>query len=559
MMIRLILLIAALAATALVAPPTWAQQSGARIYILDASNSMTRTRDYPGNTSRLAVAKQVLLDELKSLAARGDGLPTAVYVFGSRTNWDRTRRRSNGRYRTAADYPHDGPLCQDNVKIGGFTTVENRFVRQMRQTLSETSAGGMTPINVAIKQALEQLVPYGGGEIILISDYESPNCLPPGENICTDIQQHAQEIRMDLKAVKIGIFKVPESNLRADLQNCLPVTEHPISPTSEPNEEDTPLVPELKVELATAYTERAMSPAPPDPQTLRFTLSDVASGRIVRSGTLGPVNVAPGTYRIALRHGNQEWKRTVRIQQSQRLEIPVNPGILIIEPAEADTPATVDLFRIDSAGRETQLGQVRLASTSTRLVLGTGQFKIVGRSQGRTLEHRMELSLGETKTIALHLDRPPQVRRAVITLQFPMPTIRAGGFIRPDVTLHQNGRTIRQLFEGDNTLELAPGRYDIAIASRRPHMLPLTVKPNDGQFAATVEVTPGWFEADPGHRGTFVLFDGKGNTIAQFEGARAAHSLPDGAYRLEFSGSNGKKSRADFDISQGRLTEILLR
>jgi hypothetical protein len=299
---------------------------------------------------------------------------------------------------------------------------------------------------------------------------------------------------------------------------------------------------------------------------LTYTLTEITTGKAASTGASGRVNVPPGLYRIAVRQRSREWQRTVAIRKSQRLEIPVHPGVLIIERAaqtaneNSGATGTVDLYRIDSVGRESLLEQRHLANTPIRLMMGEGQFKVVGRSNGVAVEHRVTLPLGETKTLTLRFDQPTQTRHAVITLEFPFPTITTtGGFIRPDVELLRNGRTIRQLSEGDNTLQLEPGQYQIAIASRPPHRLPLTVNPNNGPFTATVEVTPGWFEVDPGRSGTFVLFDGQGRTIAQFKGERAAHSLPDGAYRLEFSGQDETDAHADFDISQGRLTQIVLQ
>ncbi|MCA8927404.1 MAG: hypothetical protein KDC18_04990 [Alphaproteobacteria bacterium] len=553
----------------LAGPSAWSQQaprsaSGARVYILDASNSMNGRGDYTGGKSRLARAKEVLLEELQSVAAQGDRRPTAVYVFGSETSWPLTSQREG--YRRPADYPYTGGLCQDIVRLDNFGLVTGNFVRRMRGTLASVQASGMTPINIALQRAMAALMPYGGGEIVLISDYESPNCLPPGVDMCADLRRYALERKIDLNAIKIGIYQVPKSNLSNDLRACLQVNEYPVAPVGT---EGAGAVRQrqqrVTLELATVYAERPLSPTPPDTATLTYTVTDATTGAEVASGAIGPVEVEPGRYQITIHQGRHAWERTLDVRRSQRVEIPVAPGRVEVEARDSATdqplrpPVTLQVFRLQSGRPDQPLGDTVLTGARQILALGDGLFKLVGTAHAQTVEQTVELALGDRKAATLHFNGLPQRREGDIRVVMHEPTIDTGRYLPPLIELSRNGRPVRALRPGANPVDLAPGSYEVVIGSRPPHTLPLTVGRTGDRFQATVEITPGWFDARAGQSGVFVLYDPLGNAIAQFRGDRVAQSLADGRYRLEFKGGDQSRSEAEFDISTGHYTPVTLR
>jgi hypothetical protein len=200
-----------------------------RVYVLDASGSMTRL-DYNRRTkSRMSKAKDLLKEELRQLHELGDRTPAFIYAFGSNTSWESVRKQ----YGSTRNYPINGPLCRDVTLEDGFSALSPQVYRRVVEKIDRINPGGMTPISVALKIALQKIEELGGGEIVFISDFQDPNCLGPREDVCSDLEQILTRIRARHIDVDLVSYSVPTSNLQRQLQGCIPVKDIGISPNEE--------------------------------------------------------------------------------------------------------------------------------------------------------------------------------------------------------------------------------------------------------------------------------------------------------------------------------------
>jgi hypothetical protein len=129
-----------------------------RIYILDASGSMSARNYNGGNQSRLNRAKELLMDEIRQLKELNDKTPTYIYAFGSKTKWSDVQ----GKYNDLPEkYPAHGDLCKDITLEASYTKIGANEERDLRATLRRIEFGGMTPIHIALKRALEKVDAMG--------------------------------------------------------------------------------------------------------------------------------------------------------------------------------------------------------------------------------------------------------------------------------------------------------------------------------------------------------------------------------------------------------------
>jgi hypothetical protein len=87
--------------------------------------------------------------------------------------------------------------------------------------------------------------------------------------------------------------------------------------------------------------------------------------------------------------------------------------------------------------------------------------------------------------------------------------------------------------------------------------LPLLVGAGTGELTLRIEAAPGWIEAAAATPGIFVLYDAAGTALGQFRRtARVLQSLPEGSYKIGFTGPSGQETVEDFAIVLGQSARI---
>jgi hypothetical protein len=221
-------------------------------------------------------------------------------------------------------------------------------------------------------------------------------------------------------------------------------------------------------------------------------------------------------------------------------------------------PVQVTVFRSRPGQPDEQVHAGTFAQNPERFVLGEGLFRIAASAGGSPKSDTVTAAIGSDREIELWFDGRAANRLVDIQVVVHRPSLLANAFQPPQIELRGAKISGRYLRAGANPLNLPPGDYEVVVASRQPHRLPFSLSDNGSQFAATVEVVPGWFEADAGRNGHFVLFDASGKALAQFDGAKVSHSLPDGSYRLELKDPGGSSLSGQFERSLGRMQDVRL-
>lgn len=582
MMVRLaICLVLALAAFAFSPRPATAQNAPARVYILDASNSMSNYMDpHRDLRARIFVAK----DQLRDLLANDTGRTAAVFAFGSKSSW---KRDLEPRWRTPGNVPASDDACMDIERISDFGRVDDVYRNRVERRLRSINPKGMTPITNALTNALDALKPYGGGEIVLISDYEAPNCQPRGRTICQDIVQYAGEIQIDLRSVQVRLYNIPKSNLGRDLRDCFEIAPPEPSLPSQPapgrpgipSPAPAPVSPgpgspppaaSVTIETIPVFSPRPLGQRPPSLTALTQTVTDITTGRQVSRGPVNAIRVPPGNYRVSLTNAFGHWNSTGQFQTDRQIRVPIAPGAVVVRALDAATlaplqaPVDLTVYRIDPNQQPTALPAVTLQPGGGRLLLGEGRFLLtVDPANAPRLEVPVELGAGQVRTVALPIPTQPTQRDVRVSVETLRPTLIPARFTAPAVSLRSGTRTLRPLPEGSTTLSLQPGDYQVVVDARPQHVLPFSVTPGAGRLRVAVQVTPGWFVATGSSPGIYRLRDGTGKALGEFDLSRATtiaigHSLPDGRYELERQGDTQAPFRHGFIIRLGQQTDIRL-
>ncbi len=245
------------------------------------------------------------------------------------------------------------------------------------------------------------------------------------------------------------------------------------------------------------------------------------------------------------------------------VDVPVPPGVISVRAMDARTRQPVrgsvqlQVYRSDPGQRERRVHANTFRQNPERVVLGQGLFRIAATFGNSTESKSVEAKIGSDLQMDLWFEGQAAERSATIRVVMHRPSLLPNAFSPPRVELKGAG-VARILYEGPNSLKLPPGNYEIIVAGNPPHRMPFTLTQDGSQFDATIEIVPGWFEAGTGQAGHFELFDQGGNPLAQFDGTKVAHSLPDGRYRLDYSDANGGMKTGQFDISVGRMQRVRL-
>lgn len=543
--------------------PPLSGQAG-RVVILDASGSMRNLSFTGPERERMQVAREFLATTFAELAAAGDTKPTSLVVFGSdqALTWDSVRARHGG---NPQNYPYSGPLCRDSRVLMPYGATNARTVGAATAIGNATQWGGMTLIHVSVNQALASFDPAIGGQIILISDMDDANCLPPGvDTLCDAIAPDLNEIRRAGGDVSAIVFETPSSTAREALSECIWTTTFPV-PVNKPDVEDIVEEALQTVPLTTQVVAGGRGNLDPDGVTFDGgTLIIRPQGRslIIANGPLGTVELPKGAYTVEGQLEGARWTSSVSLTGPATDRVTVSPSVLGLRTAAATGgagPARIDLTITRPDGRPV----ARIASyrSGDPLELANGDYVLTGTdAAGITASTTVTLALGARRDATLTFGATPAAMAATrdvsIKLRYATPTLDTGQPFNPPVQLSGPGITGQPITTTGFSGGLMPGSYSVTIATPRPHILPLRVASGADRLSVDIVVTPGIFEAGTsGRPGTFELRDAAGATLFTFNGTQVRHSIVDGTYELSFR-RDGASSSQRFTVAAGERTTL---
>ena len=533
-----------------------------RVIILDASGSMRQSSFAARPATRWEQAVLSLEELVSQLVDRNDGIPTAFHIFGDRFRWQDVEAL----YASPRDYPFNGPLCQDAEIRTGFAPMSATAARQVMAEARGASPSGMTPIPLALGQALATLDPDHGGTIILISDMDDPNCLPPAETLCSAIDDMLDAFRRPdgRMLVEFRVLATPVAGLGTSLADCAPTTTFEL-PVTTPDHERTvsDLLGGLEVGVALRATgETVIDPLGIDPQGLSVSVINTATGREVATGPPGRLSLSPGTYEFRATGPTGIWQRTeVVTAAGVEVEIGVEAGRIRISAVNASGAPVTSLSRLEIARAD---GTVVLSQGAQQLPLelgiGRGTYMVRASAPGLgDSEARVPVELAASSAAVLQFAVRRSAVQVALELSVPQPTLPGTGPFAPEVVLSGGSLgTPVELAVGATVLNLEPGRYLVTVQGTRPHFLAIDVPRQLGPFRVDLHVPPGRVVAEAaGASGQFELLDAAGTAIHSFDGTRISHSLASGSYRLVYRSSDGTMTRGEnFTLGPGDLVEL---
>ena len=547
----------------------------ARVVIIDASGSMSQ-RSYPnGEGSRWNEAMALAEEYFSQLEERGDAVPTEVMIFGSETSFletlAREQRKPNAQqqFSNSQEYPINGALCSDlRFVTSDFAAPSEQTFQTLRRYISSLPGGaprgGMTPQGPAINMAIQRLIAkYGAGvkaQIVSFSDFEAFNCAPPELSVCEQILPSLNLLNRNGGRAEMRILEIPDSTLVEELFKCAPsktVVHDPGGSTPKKTVE------ELLDEVNVVATARSTTPG-----LLNAGMIDLGgmSLQVFRPGKTvviagGPADavipIEPGRYDFVLSNGAQQWRVTQDVQQDQQIVFDVAAGRVKLSATRNGSP----LSQLSSVEIRDSKGGIAApaggTATPAEFVLMAGQYELIAQDRGQTRRLPVTVSFGGSTPVDVTFSEAAANPRPVtVAVDIRQPTVDVVAF-NPAVQLSGGGIAPVTLSNTLNSLNLAPGVYDVSVGGIRKHNLTLTVPPGTGEVAVRVVVTPGWFEAiAPMRGGTFELLDASGKVIATFLGNTVRHSLADGTYRLAHIGDDNQRREVSMRINAGDFTDV---
>lgn len=535
-----------------------------RVVILDASGSMRNLSFAGPERERMQVGREFLATTFSVLADMGDSTPTSLVVFGSdqALTWDSVRSRYGG---NPGNYPYTGPLCSDSRVRIPYGAPNGRAVRTASAIGGQTQWGGMTLIHVSINQALASFDPAIGGQIILISDMNDANCLPPGaDTLCEAIAPELNKIRSSGGDISAIVFETPSSTAREALSECIWTTTFPV-PVNKPDVEE--IVEEALQTVPLTTQVIAGGATNLDPGGVEFdggTLIVRPQGRtlIIANGPLGTIELSQGSYAIEGTLDGVQWTSSVNLAGPATDRVTLAPSVLGIRTmvaAGGAGPSQIDLTITRPDGRAVaRIGSYRPGVT---LELANGDYVLTGvDAAGVTTTNTVTMALGARRDATLTFGPTPAAAAATrdvsINLRYAAPTLDIGQPFNPAVQLSGPSITSQQITTTGFNGSLMPGFYLVNVATPRRHTLPLRVAASADRLSVNIVVTPGIFEAETsGRPGTFKLRDASGATLFTFIGTEVRHSIVDGTYELSFR-RDGPTSSQRFTVAAGERTTL---
>lgn len=533
-----------------------------RVIILDVSGSMVG-RSYTANRPRdrrLDVGKDVLIEYLAELTRKGDKTKTAVMLFGAKLSWKEAQAAARGRFTSPSDYPPSGPLCSDISVSVEFGVPSKALESSSAKAIQAIQPSGMTPIPNAIKKALSLLDPEFGGEIVLISDLDKPNCLLPGQTFCEAIAEQlvlfggGVSLRIEAKVVE-----VPGSNAQDQMSPCIPTSRFPVPQT---NANPVPIVEQLftakPIQTVLVFSQQVDVAADRSlGQGATVTIKD-ASGDEIAAGPPGPMQIVPGRYWFTANKGGAQWARQQSVSDGSIVQIPVPPAELTVTAEDQNGR----IRRLDSLSLRRPGGNAlrtwSALSLPISITVPDGEFEVTGRANSVAASPVIvTTNLGRSSSATLRFDANHALRSVSVELSRSPTTLYPNQRSSADVVMVAPDGSRTAIKDGNSGLSLVPGQYRFEVQSAPPHLISVEIPAGQGSHAILIEVPPGRFVAEPKEPGgLFELRDATGTALFSFDGERVEHSLPDGDYELVYRTSKGVLSNQRFRIVTGDVVTL---
>ncbi len=536
-----------------------------RVIILDASGSMNSKFGDRYGSSRWDQAKAVV-DELgKQLTDRQDTVPTSFMIFGDQGVWADVRSQyPNG----PQQYPSTGALCQDVETKMHFGRMTHARAVEMNRLARRARPSGMTPIPIALNQAMDMLDPEHGGIIILVSDMDSPNCLND-QNLCDAIKLKLDKFR-DINGAALVEFRIvatPQATFTKELAACAPSTTAEIKPTKPDPEK---VVGEILGSFPVSVILEATEPRNIDPKgfansDVQISVTNPVSGTEVSSGQPGRLPMRSGTYTFTAttKFGTWNTKATVNGPTTVAIRVPGSKLKVEAQDVQAGVVTQLDEVTISRPGATMPLWRDTNIRLPLLLSLGTGQYEVNGRSsQFGTASRIVNVPFNSpaNATLSFMTAAVSSIAPVTINVEISNPTLKISGKVySPKVTL--SGvmlATPRDLSKGTNALSLTSGRYQIIVEASPPHVITIDLPSGTVPRELNVTIPPGRFVARARESGgQFELQDSAGKALYSFDKSHVEHSLPDGRYQMVYRSPDGTMPPAiTFENVTGQLVRL---
>lgn len=557
-----IILAVLLGAASLYGAPAIAQnpirgQEG-RVVILDVSGSMYQRSFVTAPATRWEQALLSLDELMRQLTDRGDRVPTAFMIFGDQGVWRNVRHQ----YASPRSYPSSGQLCQDVQVLAGFDLASANYSRRVAELASRGTPSGMTPIPLALTRALDLLDPAHGGQIILISDMDAPNCLVQGQTLCSAIENKLAGFRSESGQMRLEfrVLATPAASLSDALADCAPTTTVAL-PSNNPDHEAAVAGllggVRVKVVLRASGTGN-LDPDWIDQADLTISAEDPVSGDRAATGPPGDLVVPAGTYRFTASDGTNTWATNATVSSPSEVVIPVDGGTLAITAVDANGDSLLTLTELEilrSDGHAVLTDRDRSIPHSVEL--GAGRYTVRATAAGyEEVQAEVPVMLSGNSTAVLTFGVRSDLTKVTVTVTLGTPTLDVGTFA-PDVVLSGGSlRTATTLTEGPKTLDLAPGLYGVLVALS--HRLEFVIPTGATPFQVDLFVPPGRVRAQARQSGgEFVLLNDDNDPLFRFDGPVIEHSLPDGEYQLIYRSATDSTSPPQrFTIVAGERVDL---
>lgn len=531
-----------------------------RVIIVDASGSM-RAKSYSSRRSptRMDQAKLIYNAYIDHLADEDDPVPTAVHIFGSKYNWDDELKNARGQFTSPSNYPITGKMCRDVKIVTDFSVITDTNARDIKSKLKDVTWNGMTPIHISLNEALKLLKADAQNELVMISDFDEPNCLPPGVTICEMIAPQLERFKSAGGGVRVTVLETPFSKLRESLAECLNITGFPLKRDDDDHDDFVKkatdrfsLTPEL-----IAGGPNNLDPNGVQLSGLNLTAKDTGTDQIIHGGPVSEIKLPKGTYELVVTDGAQEWQATATLSQDSKAPITVSPGVAVVNAVDGtgrrmDMLQTLNIKRPGGAIIQT-LNNVTLP---TRLNLANGRYELTATSStGQAASAQADLTLGKDSNVRFAFAAQTNWTQLSLNLLVSQPTLKTNTAFAPIVRLIDPSGTTQQITNSGLNKAMAPGTYTVVIDGSTSGGMAFTIPNNGLAMDVTVEVTPGWFVAESkAADGKFELLDAAGEPLFQFNETVVQHSLPNGQYELVFVGRDQSRTSQKFSILTGVQT-----
>lgn len=537
-----------------------------RVVIFDASGSMVNRDFNTPDKSRIDVAHELLSAVYGQILENSDPIPTATLAFGSRYNYKNQKARNRW---TGQSDPRtlNHPICDDSIVHLPFQKVDRKLVRSLDQ-MQDLKPIGMTPIHRSLLQGLKAFRGDISGkslQFILISDLETPNCLPKGQDICDQLLPEIDRVEAAGASVEALVFETPLAGILDLLSNCMKT----ISISVPPTRPDIPKIVKEALDLLNivpqfvASGSNNLDPNGVNPATARLKFAPKGKNVVLASGPSGTFKLPKGEFEVTGSIDQASISTIAQISKSGPLVLNVAPGTLIVS-AKGGSGAAPALFEelVISRPSGAKVATVQNYKPGNPLSLANGSYNVKATVAGGVIEGSVSLELGTTKDLVLDFGRSPLAqtndRDLRVNLRLHAPSLDVPGLWPPAIILKGPGQTM-PLSASGFAGKVSPGSFAVEIQSSSPHELRFEVAASQKPYEVQLEVAAGWFTADSptGASVSFELRDQSNKALFRFESKSVKHSLPEGEYILVLLSPDGNHKEQSFSIRIGKGSKIV--